>query len=140
MAGGLPECQLLSNVKIDQWDEPVRYRCKLTKGWLVPLTETPITLRFKALGRSDASYLALTPRGGKTSERWLISGQSIDVALQPGTGPWQLDVFGDVSSVTEMEIQASVPVPLFYGNQLEQIEAIQQHLRGLTANPTPEVR
>lgn len=128
VAGGLPECQVLQSNKIKSWSEPVRYRCKLTKGYLVPRTDAPITLRFTARGISDGSYIAMTPAEGPKGERWLLAGDSAEIALDQYPAPWLLEIFGDHSSVTEIEVTSSVEEPLLYGSKLQDIRLINDQL------------
>ena len=130
VAGGLPECQLLKNVKISGRSEPVRYRCKFTKGYLVPRTDSPIALRFTARGTSDGSYVAITPARGPKGERWLRAGDSVELALDKYPPPWLLEIRGENSSVTQIEVMSSVEEPLLYGSQLEDIQLIQEELGG----------
>ena len=128
VAGGLPECQVLQNESIKNWSEPVRYRCKLTKGWLVPLSRGPVRLKFTAIGDRYGSYASIAPRDGAPWERWLVAGQTADVTLQSGQGPWKLEVFGDHFSATEIQITASVDEPLLYGSKLPDILLIKDKL------------
>jgi hypothetical protein len=130
VAGGLPECQLLQNTKIKHWSEPVRYRCQFTKGYLVPRTRSPISLRFTARGTSDGSYVAITPARGPKGERWLIAGDSVELALDMYPAPWLLEIRGENTSVTQIEVTSRVEEPLLYGGKLEDIRAIQEELGG----------
>jgi hypothetical protein len=130
IAGGLPECQVLQNERIRNWSEPVRYHCKLTQGWLVPLARAPATLTFTAIGQRYGSYASISPRDGPKWERWLLAGQSADVRLESGQGPWKLEVFGDHNSATELHITTSVSEPLLYGSNLPDILLIKDKLGG----------
>ncbi len=125
LAGGLPECQVLNNVKIDSWTEPVTYCCSLSRGWLVPLSDFPTTLRFTAYGTHHGSCVSVTPQDGTKTEHWLVSGETAEISLAPGTGPWYLDIFGDGSSATKIEVHAQTEMPLLYGSNLEHIKLIQ---------------
>jgi hypothetical protein len=106
----------------------VRHRVRITKGWLVPLTGAAIELNFKAAGDRDGSYVSVTPRGGSRWERWLVAGRADKIRLEPGAGPWQLDIFGDFTAITDVVIKADTPVPLLYGRNLADVEAIKKQL------------
>jgi hypothetical protein len=130
-----PECQLVRNERVPNWREPVRHRCRITKGWLVPLTQSPITLEFAATGERDGSYAAVEPTGAAKSgavkwERWLVAGKSDRATLEPSQGPWKLEIHGDRTSVTDLVVKARVPVPLLYGRKLEDVQAIRKILLG----------
>ncbi|MEX0678589.1 MAG: hypothetical protein WD063_16020 [Pirellulales bacterium] len=127
IAPGLPECQMLKNVKIRSWSEPVRYRCKLTKGWLVPLSAGRISLSFTAIGDRDGSYVSLSADHAKW-EKWLVAGQSAQVRLTPGRGPWELEIFGRNFSATQVEVMSDVEEPLLFGSNLEDIHLIKEKL------------
>jgi hypothetical protein len=123
-----PECQILRNEHVPNWREPVRHRVRITKGWLVPVSKAAIELTFTAAGERDGSYVAVTPKSGPKWERWLVAGSSDKLRLEAGQGPWLLDVFGDFTAVTDVAIKADGPVPLLYGRNLSDIEAIQKQL------------
>jgi hypothetical protein len=125
-----PECQVLRNQRVPNWREPVRHRCQLTTGWLVPLTRSAITLEFAANGERDGSYAAVEPTGGAKWERWLVAGKSDRVVLEPGQGPWKLKIYGDRTSVTDVVVKSRVTVPLLYGRNLAGIETIRKILLG----------
>ncbi len=126
LAGGLPECQTLRNVKISDSTEKVVYSCALSQGWLVPLTEVPVVLRFTPYSRNMGSYVAVTPRGGTKREHWLVSEESVDIPLDPAEGPWYLDIYGDGTSATHVEVHSQIELPLLYGSNLEHVELIKK--------------
>lgn len=125
VAGGAPECQVLYNNKLKNSSEPVRYRCKLSNGWLVPLADTPIVLKFQSLSDRDASHISIKPHQGPGGERWLAAGESTEVPLHNYPAPWYIDIYGDTSSVTEVTVHAEVDVPLLYGYSLEHVQTIR---------------
>ncbi len=118
LAGGLPECQILQNARIDNWDERVAYGVQVTSGWLVRTGgDAPIKLRWKADGERDGSHVLIESEGTTHWDRWLPGGASDEVVLA-GPGPWKLDVFGEETSLATVAIEASTARPLLYGANL----------------------
>jgi hypothetical protein len=132
LAGGLPECQVLQSNRVRASSEPVRYRCQLTKGWLLPMVNLPIVLKFTAIGERDGSFVSITPREGRGGQRWLVSGDTAEVSLQDYPAPWLLEIYGDSSSLTEVTVHADVEEPLLFGAHLEQLRTIHDKLPGAT--------
>jgi hypothetical protein len=126
LANGLPECQVLRNAKASNWPEPITYTCRLSQGWLVPTSNGPITLKCAAYGLRDGTYISVKPRQGKPTERWLVSGESIEIALSPAEGPWYLNIFGDGASSARVELNSAIEMPLLYGANLEHVQQIKQ--------------
>jgi len=120
IAGGLPECQVLESVKIDAWSEPVRYSAQISRGYLVRRAAGLIKLRCKAAGERDGSHVTIEGPGMPRWDRWLVAGTSDEVPLL-GTGPWKVDLFGDGTSVTLLEIESTSQQPLLYGADAEQV-------------------
>jgi hypothetical protein len=125
-----PECQVLRSQRVPNWREPVRHRCRITQGWLVPLTGSRITLELAANGIRDGSYVAVTPTGGAKWQRWLVAGSSDHLALDPAAAPWKLEIYGERTAVTDVVIKSGAPVPLLYGRKLEDVETIRKVLLG----------
>lgn len=128
-----PECQLVRNEQVPNWNEPVTHRCQITTGWLVPVTRSPITLEFSATGTRNGSHVSVEPTGGTRWERWLVAGNSDRLRLDHAQAPWKLEVHGQRTSVTDIVVKSSVPVPLLFGHKLEDVEAIRRILLGESA-------
>jgi hypothetical protein len=129
---GLPECQVLKNVKLTSWSEPCSYRVKIARGYLVPLTRGRIGLKFTAMGANDGSYVAIDDRRGQSIAAQAIrAGDSVNVVLDEkrGGGPWLLDTQSNRTGFVEMEITADVDEPLLYGSNLKHIQLIREKLR-----------
>jgi hypothetical protein len=126
LAGGLPECQILRNVKTPDWTEPITYVCRLTQGWLVPTSNAQTTLKCTAYGRLAGTHISVKPQQGKSIDRWLVSGESIEIPLSPEEGPWYLNIFGDGESSTRVEVHSTIGMPLLYGANLEHVQQIKQ--------------
>ncbi|REK19558.1 MAG: hypothetical protein DWQ37_00365 [Planctomycetota bacterium] len=129
IAGGVPECQVLHSRKQPGLSDSVVYRCKHTKGWLVPLVDLPITLKFIARSDRDGSYVSVTPHEGPGGSKWLVAGESAEVALDDYPAPWQLEIYGDDSSMTDVFVETDAQVPLLYGHSLEHVRVIQSKLQ-----------
>jgi hypothetical protein len=128
LANGLPECQILQSSDLRNSDKTVVYSSKLSQGWLVPLVNDSTMLKIVAAGTYHGSHVKITPRNGTPIDHWLVSGESEQVLLQAGEGPWQLDVDGGYTSNTKMEFQSRVERPLLYGSNLQHVEMIKQRL------------
>ncbi len=133
---GLPECELLRGNKLSNWSEPCVYAAKISRGYLVPLVDTPIALQFTAMGDRDGAHIALHDADGKPLvNQWIRAGDSVVVHLNrprdgmpAGKGPWLLDAFSDHSGYFRMEIAADADEPLLFGSNLEHVQAIRQRL------------
>lgn len=126
LAGGLPECQTLRNVTMSDSAAKVVYSCTLSQGWLVPLTQDPAVLRFTVYSPQRGSYVSVTPRGGTKREHWVVSDESVDIPLDPAESPWYLDIFGDGTSATHVEVHSRIELPFLYGSNLEHVEMIKK--------------
>jgi hypothetical protein len=73
--------------------------------------------------------VAITPRGGTQTKRWLIPGDTVDSFLDPATGPWLFEVGGPPASHLSLTIESQSPNPLLYGANLEHIKLIQEKLK-----------
>jgi hypothetical protein len=126
LAGGLPECQIIRNVKSSNWDEPIVYVCRMSQGWLVPTSRVPITLKCTAIGRLNGTHISVKPRQGEAIDRWLVGGESVEISLSPEAGPWYLNIFGDGSATARIEFHSTIEMPLLYGANLDHVEQIKQ--------------
>jgi hypothetical protein len=131
---GLPECEVLSASRKNPRD-PWYTVVQISRGYLVPLVQSRIVLKFTAMGPRDGSYLAIHDRQNKpVVAQWIRAGDSLQVTLggqgrgAGPAGPWLFDTFSDHTGFIKMEVTADVDEPLFYGANLKHIELIRQRL------------
>ena len=89
-----------------------------------------LQLKQATADKLTGSYVALTPARGPRGERWLLAGDSIELALEKYPAPWLLEIRGESSSVTQIEVISEVEEPLLYGSKLEDIRTIHEKLNG----------
>ena len=126
------ECQILRRWTNQPTTDQAEYHAKLARGYLVPLTDAKIALKFSAVGSRDGSYVSISgSRGQRLLDRFLRAGDTAGINLNDSEmtrGPWLLDAFSDHSGYFRLVITADVSEPLMFGRRLEDIALIREKM------------